>query len=142
MSEDEQAEETEEEEQNENPLDNAEYLREQYHGESKTQAEIAEDHGVTSSTVSHYMSKHGVETRGTQVIDERLEDAEWLEAAYHGDGLVEGGATMQEIADEVGCSDGTVMRRLRQHGVIEPPSEEGEEDEEDDEGAFEEPDEQ
>jgi len=132
MPEVEEAEEAEEE-QNDSPLDEEEYLREQYHGENKTQAEIAEEHGVTSSTVSHYMGKYEIETRGTQVIDERLEDPGWLAAAYEGDELVEGGATMQDIADEVGCSDGTVMRRLRQHGVIEEPSEEEDEAEEDEE---------
>lgn len=122
-------EEASEEQEEEGPaLDDAEYLREQYHEQNKTQAEIAEQHGVTASTVSHYMSKHDIETRGTQVIDERLEDPEWLEEKYVNEDL-----TMQEIADEVGCSDGTVMRRLRHHGVVEPPEEEEEEAKEEEE---------
>jgi transposase-like protein len=120
-----------EEEAEESPVyDDEEYLREQYHDENKTQAQIAEKHDITASTVSHYMNKYGIETKGHQVKDERLDDAEWLADQY----LEEGeDRTMQDIADEVGCSDGTVMRRLREHGIIEAPEDEEEEAEGDDE---------
>jgi predicted transcriptional regulator len=112
--EDEPAEEPAEEEQSgpDHPLDDAEYLREAYHGDAveeggATQARIGEEHGVTSSTVSHYMKKYDIETTGNTVSDERLDDPEWLREKYVDEEL-----TMQEIADIVGCSDGTVMRRL------------------------------
>jgi DNA-directed RNA polymerase specialized sigma subunit len=113
-----------------NPLDDPELLRELYHDEGMTQAEIGEEYGVTSSTVSHYMSKHEVETRANVVTDERLEDPEWLREKYGEEEL-----TMQEIADIIGCSDGTVMRRL--HDIedleIRRSSVEKSEDEADDE---------
>jgi DNA-directed RNA polymerase specialized sigma24 family protein len=125
-------EEEEPEETETSPLDDEETLVELYHEEGLTQAEIGERHGVSSSTVSHYMKKHGVETRANVVDDERLEDPEWLEEKYVGEGL-----TMQEIADEVGVSDGTVMRRLHKHGIetsrgaAEPDEDEGGEPEAD-----------
>jgi len=113
MPEDNDTEEEQAEEEY-NPLDDPEYLREEYFeggpdGEGRTQADIGEEHGVTSSTVSHYMKKHGIETRANVVTDERLDDEDWLREQYEDEEL-----TMQEIADIVGCSDGTVMRRLHQ----------------------------
>jgi len=124
-------EDNEEEEQTESsPLDDAEYLEAAYHGDElveggATQAEIGEEHGVTSSTVSHYMKKHDITTRANSVSDERLEDAEWLEEQY-----VDEEKTMQEIADEVGCSDGTVMRRLHKFDIEVRRSATGGDDEE------------
>jgi len=116
------AEEAEEEEYN--PLDDPEYLEAVYNGDElveggATQAQIGEEHGVTSSTVSHYMKKHGIETRANTITDERLEDEEWLRNAYLGeeDGGEGDRMTMQDIADEIGCSDGTVMRRLHKFEI-------------------------
>jgi DNA-directed RNA polymerase specialized sigma24 family protein len=97
-------EDNEEEERAESsPLDDADYLEAAYHGDElveggATQAEIGEEHGIT--------------TRANSVSDERLEDPEWLEEQY-----VDEEKTMQEIADEVGCSDGTVMRRLHKFDI-------------------------
>ena len=128
MADDNEAEEAQEEEEY-NPLDDPEYLTKEYFGEEdggegepRTQADIGEEHGVTASTVSHYMKKHGIKTRANVVSDERLEDEEWLRAHYLGeDDADEGGEgeemTMQEIADEIGCSDGTVMRRLHKFEI-------------------------
>lgn len=106
-----------EEQDTQNPLDNPELLKELYHDEEMTQAEIADDFDTSTSTVSHYMSKHGVETRGADSVDERADDPEWLDNAYWGDAVTEGGATMQEIANELECSDGTVMRRLHEYKI-------------------------
>ena len=110
MPEAQEAEEKQEEERSGSPLDDHDYLVELYHEQDLTQAQIAEEHDVTSSTVSHYMNKHGIETRAHVVDDDRLEDADWLREQY-----IEQERTMQEIADEVGCSDGTVMRRIHKH---------------------------
>lgn len=104
-----------EEQESVNPLDDEELLREEYEENGLTQAEIGEKYGgVTASTVSHYMKKHGIETNQTRVTDERLDDPEWLREKYEDEEW-----TMQEIADEVGCSDGTVMRRLHDVEDIE-----------------------
>lgn len=131
------ADEAESEEEQKSPLDDKEYLQELYHEQDLTQAEIGEKHGVTASTVSHYMKKHEIKTRATQVTDERLDDPEWLRNEYlsEEDGGKGESRTMMDIAEEVGCSDGTVMRRLRKHGIIEEPSddEEAEEEADDDE---------
>lgn len=123
--------ESEEQEQT-NPLDDEELLREEYHENDLTQSEIGEKYGgVTASTVSHYMKKHGIETRNYAEMDERLDDAEWLEAAYHGDEVRDGGASMQAIGDflEPPCSDGTVMRRLHEAGIETRRQNEAEPDE-------------
>jgi transposase-like protein len=92
------------------PLDDEGHLEELYHDQGLTQSEIAEEYGVTASTVSHYMSKHGVGTRAHAVDDERLTDPGWLREQY-----IEEGRTMQDIAEDIGCSDGTVMRRVHEH---------------------------
>lgn len=123
-----QEEQAEEEAENKSPLDDAEHLNELYHEQELTQSEIGEKYGVSASTVSHYMKKHEVPTRGRRVLDDRLEDADWLYEQY-----VEEDLTMQQIADEVGCSDGTVMRRLRKHGIIEEPSHDEDEEVEEEE---------
>jgi transcriptional regulator with XRE-family HTH domain len=119
MPEDNDAEAEETMQKQTSPLDDAEHLEELYHGEGLTQAEIGERYGVTSSTVSHYMKKHDVSTRANVIDDERLEDPEWLANAYLGeeDGGEGEEMTMQDIADEVGCSDGTVMRRLHKFDI-------------------------
>jgi transposase-like protein len=127
--------EDDEEEEKTSPLDDPEYLREQYHEKGRTQADIGDEHGVTSSTVSHYMKKYDIETRGNAVTDERLDDPEWLREAYEGDAVAEGGATMQQIADELGCSDGTVMRRLHQIDDLEIRRSASESDDEEDDEA-------
>lgn len=149
MPEDNDSEEAAEEaaeEESQSPLDDPEYLEAVYNGDElveggATQAEIGEEHGVTSSTVSHYMKKHGIDTRANTITDERLEDEEWLANAYLSE--EEGGEgekmTMQDIADEIGCSDGTVMRRLHKFEIpvrrsaTEGDDEEDDEAEEDDE---------
>ncbi|WP_435194017.1 NUMOD3 domain-containing DNA-binding protein [Natronomonas sp. EA1] len=41
----------------------ASWLHEQYHDEGKTQREIAEECGVSPTTVRKWMSRHGIETR-------------------------------------------------------------------------------
>lgn len=134
MPEQEAADEAEEQDAK-NPLDDPEKLKELYHDEEMTQAEIAEDYDTTSSTVSHYMTKHDIETRGADSVDERADDPEWLEDAYWGDTVTEGGATMQEIANELECSDGTVMRRLHEHDIDVRQSPIADDEDEEEEGA-------
>jgi len=77
-----------------------------------SQREIAETFDVTPSTVSHHLHKHDITTPGVGVSDERLDDPEYLREKY-----VDEGMTMAEIGEEVGCSDGTVMRRLHDHDI-------------------------
>jgi len=77
-----------------------------------TQQRIAEAHGTTASTVSYHLHRAGVETRYTSLTDERLDDPEFLREKYHGEGM-----TLAEIGEEIGCADGTVLRRLRDHGI-------------------------
>ena len=49
-------------------------------------------------------------------MDDRLEDSEWLEDRYHGEGV-----TLGEIAEECRCSTATVSKRMRKHGIETRP---------------------
>jgi len=46
---------------------NAEWLREQYHGKGKKQSEIADECGVGKSTICYWMKKHEIEARSKSV---------------------------------------------------------------------------
>lgn len=45
-------------------LDDPEWLREKYHGEGTTLAEIAEDTGCSGMTVSNRLREHDIEAKG------------------------------------------------------------------------------
>ena len=45
------------------PYEDAEWLRQKYHGENLLQSEIAELIGVTSGTISYWLKKHGIRRR-------------------------------------------------------------------------------
>jgi hypothetical protein len=49
---------------------------------------------------------------GHRIDDDRLNDPEWLEAAYW-----ERGMTMADIADTCDCSDPTVLRRFKEYDI-------------------------
>jgi len=100
--------EDEEEAEEQSPVfDDAEYLEQKYHDEDLTQAEIGDEHDVTASTISHYMDKHGVDTRANQVDDERLEDEEWLTEQYSEEG--------EDRPDEIGMGEKPLNDRLNRY---------------------------
>ncbi len=45
------------------PYEDAEWLRQKYHGENLLQREIAEIVGVRSCTISYWLKKHGIRRR-------------------------------------------------------------------------------
>jgi transposase len=79
-------------------------------GQGRSVAQIAQRFGKDRSTVSHWMAKYGLEAVNREkhaakggIARERLEE------------LVEGGASIAEIAAELGLSKGTVRHWLGQY---------------------------
>ena len=94
-----------------------ELLRELYHEQELTGAEIGERLGVAQCTVSKWLLRHNIETRtagGTQTDGDtdKLRDAEWLRTAYTDDGR-----SMDDIAAELGVSQRSVWRWFERHGI-------------------------
>jgi len=87
-------------------------LRHLYHTLDWTQERIAEVHRATASTVSYHFDRAGIETNHVAYAHDLPDDPEVLREKYHDEGM-----TMAEIGEEFGCSDGTVMRRLHEHGI-------------------------
>ena len=107
-------------------LKDAEWLCNQYIGQEKDMVEIAEQCGCTASTVSRWLKRHDIKTRGpaetpnhgrkSKWLDGRLDDREWLHEQY-----AEQKATCADIAAECECSPSTVQRRLKEHGIETQP---------------------
>jgi uncharacterized protein YjcR len=94
-------------------LADEEWLREQYVEKERPQANIAEECASSLSTVSKWLNRHGIKTRGRkQTPDERLADEEWLREQY-----VEKEWPQADIAEECGCSSSTVRNWLNRHGI-------------------------
>lgn len=98
----------------------ADWLREQYHGERKTQAAIAEACGVTQGTISRWLRTHGIERRSQSEImqlqyndgDRRYRDRAWLREQYD-----EQERSAAAIARECGVTCATVMAWVRKHDL-------------------------
>jgi 5-methylcytosine-specific restriction endonuclease McrA len=89
------------------------WLREQYVEYERSSIDIAETCGCDESTVRRWLDKHGIETRSpSPTPDERLDNGDWLQEQY-----VERERSIIDIAEECGCSNNTVLRRLERHGI-------------------------
>ena len=92
-------------------LDDKKWVEEQYVNQAKTGRTIASELGCHSSTFYRYRSKHGIpKHKGTRIL--ALRDKDWLQHQY-----AELGKTMQEIADEIGCSVQPVAKALHRLGI-------------------------
>lgn len=101
-------------------LDDPERLEEWYLGLGWSMADIAEECTVTEKTVLRRLREFGIETRrpAHDGADPRLSDEEWLAERYEDDEM-----TMEEIADELGCSQDAVGYRLHSFGIETRPAE-------------------
>lgn len=106
------------------PYHDAETLRDLYHRQNLTQSEIADKFDVSAVTISDWMSRHDIETRGggggnygPRHDDDRLYDPEYLHTEY-----VSKGRTSREIADELGCGKKAVLRQLEGKGIEKRPN--------------------
>ena len=106
--------EEESEEQSSRSLLTRDELLELYEDEGMSFTEIAHHYDVTPSTISYYARKYNIETSHNRTSFEgsELDSEEYLQEKYWDEEM-----TMQEIADEFGCSDGTVMRYMRKYEI-------------------------
>ena len=79
------------------------WLREQY--ESKTQAEIADECGVTRGTIGYWMDKFGIETdsRGCSQVEGKHKDETWLREQY-----VEELRSLSDLANQASVAETTI----------------------------------
>ncbi len=110
------------------------WLHEKYWGEGKSIPTVANEAGVSESTVLRWMGRLGVETRSrsetagrpvaktvdgerpTNVKYPRLHDEEWLRWKYVDEGL-----SCRKIGDIVGSTDCQVLKALRKFDIPRRP---------------------
>lgn len=95
------------------PYHDPDTLRRMYAGDGMTQAAIADEFGVSQSTIYLQLKKHGIER------SKPWRDADTLRRLYW-----EEGKSLTEVADELGCSKEPVARAMRELEVERrtPPS--------------------
>jgi uncharacterized protein YjcR len=98
-------------------LKDEEWLREQYCERKQSTPEIANNCGVSPSTVASWLERHGIEMR--TLSEERaqgevsqLHDEEWLREQY-----CDQERSAVDIADELNLSHSTVRNWLNRHGI-------------------------
>jgi transposase len=96
------------------PYQSEQWLREQYVENGLEMSTIAEKCNVAENTIYRWIDRHNIETRsgGRRIDDDRLNDPEWLRAAYW-----DRGQTTHEIAETCECSQTTVQERLREYDI-------------------------
>jgi 5-methylcytosine-specific restriction endonuclease McrA len=88
-----------------------EYLHKQYVIKGNSIPEIADDCGVSSSTISRWLEQHGIER------EPKYQQREWLREEY-----VEKRHTQQDIADECGVAVTTICHWLSRLGITDGES--------------------
>jgi len=91
------------------------WLREKYHGEGLTLDEMGELCGVTGTTISDWMDRHGIEKLGrreAQRISGKHTDREWLAEQYHGNER-----TLKSLADECDVDRVTILNWMERHNI-------------------------
>lgn len=96
-----------------------EWLKKQYHDKGRTQSDIAEECGITQSTLSGHMKRHGITARSNSEAAERAlkpdkpyTDPEWLRREYH-----DKERTLYEIADEFDMTATGIAHWMDKHGI-------------------------
>ena len=89
-----------------------EWLREQYVEKGKTQTELSELCGCSQVTISRWVEKYNLSADQRTIDSPRLKDESWLREKYEIEGM-----SSRDIADECGCSRGTVVNRLKEHQI-------------------------
>lgn len=93
------------------------WLREKYHGELMTLKEIGDLCGVSRTTISDWLGRHGIDKR-SQKETQRLQqdgkhtDREWLADQYHGKGR-----TLKEMAAACDVDAVTIMNWMDRYDI-------------------------
>ena len=91
------------------------WLREKYHGEELTLREIGDLCGVTGTTISDWMKRHGIERRDrrqAQRANGRHTEREWLAEQYHGKGR-----SLKDMAKDCDVNPVTIMNWMERHEI-------------------------
>lgn len=91
---------------------NESWLRAQFENEARSVRAVAAEVDVAESTIRHWADKYDIERPDPDTTPEPLQDEEWLRKQY-----IERKRPTTEIADEVGCTDVTVSKWLREYGI-------------------------
>lgn len=101
-------------------LKDSEWLREQYWKYGRSTIDIAEELGVSDNAVARWMEKHGIERRSLSEAFsdadksdlDKLQDPDWLREQY-----IENERSSNDIAEEIGVSGSTVLKRMEELGI-------------------------
>lgn len=86
-------------------------LRNMYHRQNMTQAEIANKVGVVKTTISRWMKKYEIETRGSHPQSQRPQKSK-LKELYH-----EKGMNQEEIARKFDVKSTTVSEWMKKYKI-------------------------
>jgi DNA-binding CsgD family transcriptional regulator len=90
------------------------WLRKKYLQEGLSSREVADEAGCSKTTICKYLGKYDIDVRGRNPPPDgaKYADRGWMKKKY-----VERGASINDIADELGCGEGTVQSWLAKHGI-------------------------
>ena len=94
---------------------NEAWLREEYVVKGRTTTDIAEECGVTATTISDWLHRHDIGTRSqreAQQPDREYTNRKWLHKQY-----VQEGRAMADIAEECDVSAAVILKWLRRFGI-------------------------
>jgi len=105
--------------QTDNRLLDAEWLRREYVENRRSAADIADEVDYTPKHVRKWLRKQDIEVQSGAETTwyPELADSEFLRRQY-----VDEGNSLQQVADEIGCSPKGVHNALIRHGIISPDS--------------------
>lgn len=92
-----------------------EWLKREYVDERKTTTEIAEQCGVTGTTISDWLHRHDIGTRDqseAQLSTGKHTDKEWLRKEY-----IDNYRSMKDIGDECGVTSACILKWLRKFDI-------------------------
>lgn len=97
------------------PYHDEKWLRGEYVDKRRTTTEIADECGVTATTISDWLDRHDIGARSQQEAqkpDAEYTDREWLYTEY-----VENGRSMKDIGEECGVSGAVILKWLRRFDI-------------------------
>lgn len=99
--------------------EDAEWLKRQYLELEKSIPEMANEAGVSISTISRKLKKKGIETRtsGPEPADNRVDDPEWLHEQY-----IVKGKSMEQMANESESAYKTIHKKIHKCGIKTRPA--------------------
>jgi len=98
------------------PWQDAEVLKNLYWDEGMSYSEMSSELGCSESTLSRWMSRHGIETRSDFETGGKWTDKQVLEELYNGKGL-----SLSDMSEKLGCSESTIGRWMDKYEIERTP---------------------